>query len=182
MAHPKLHVEVVDFDHLPEAPGIYKCDDLFVAFGTTIANARTKERFQQVDLELPTIIAQRAHAAGCSQAMVISAIGADASSRIFYSRMKGLLEDNLRKLDFKAIHLFQPGVLLGHRQESRPGEAIAAFFSRLADRLKPGLFGKYSGMPVETLAAAMVAAAIADNSGVHVHTWRSIIQLAKQPL
>jgi uncharacterized protein YbjT (DUF2867 family) len=177
MTHPKLEQRVVDFEALPVESPFYACDDLFITFGTTMAKAGTKSRFETIDLVWPLHVATKAREAGCKQLMLVSALGASSASSIFYSRTKGRLEDEVRKLRFASLHIFQPGVLLGKRQEPRPAEALAAFFFGLAEKVKPGIFGKYSGMHVDQLARAMLMAATCNHKGMHTHTWPSIAQL-----
>jgi uncharacterized protein YbjT (DUF2867 family) len=108
--------------------GFWQCGALFVALGTTIAKAGTRERFEAVDHDLVLECARRARATGCSTIGVVSAAGADRDSRIFYSRVKGRMEDAVQALGFDRVAIARPSLLLGDRAEFRPGE----WFSRVS--------------------------------------------------
>lgn len=108
--------------------GFWQSGALFVALGTTIAKAGTRERFEAVDLDLVVECGRRALAAGCSTIAVVSAAGADPGSRIFYSRVKGRMEAAVQALGFGRVAIARPSLLLGDRSEFRVGE----WFSRIS--------------------------------------------------
>jgi len=158
--HDKLSNLVADFDKLEEAvrsSGI-KVDEAYCALGTTIKKAGSKEAFRKVDFDYEVAFARAAQAAGATKFAMVSAVGADARSPIFYSRVKGETEQAVRELNFAACHIFQPGVLLGHRTESRPGEQIAVALTPVLNLGLQGPLKKYRGIEAKTVAEAMVAA------------------------
>ena len=109
----KLKIHHVDFARLPAAfPTV---DDVFIALGTTIKVAGSEAAFRQVDLDFVVNIARAARAAGATRLAVVSALGADAKSRVFYNRVKGEMEAAVAQLGYESIVIAQPSLLLGDR-------------------------------------------------------------------
>jgi len=126
-ASPKLQVQVVDFQSLPALP---KVDDVFIALGTTIKVAGSQAAFRQVDFDAVVSTARAARAAGASRLAVVSSLGADAKSRVFYSRVKGEMQEAITALGFDSVVIVQPSLLVGDRtalgQPVRAGEVWGA--------------------------------------------------------
>lgn len=126
LRHPKLAVHVVDFAALPALPAV---DEAYLALGTTIKVAGSQPAFRAVDFDANLAVARSARAAGATRLGVVSAMGADARSRIFYSRVKGELEEAVTGLGFAGIVIARPSMLVGDRkalgQPERGGEKIA---------------------------------------------------------
>lgn len=163
--HPKLFAPVLDFDKLPDEAPWWEVDAVICALGTTIKVAGSQEAFRRVDHDYPLAFARLARHHGVTAYVLNSALGADASSRIFYSRVKGELENDLRKLDFPSLTFVRPGLIGGHREESRTGEKVG---SAVLTVLGPVLPRAWRINPAERIAAAMLDAAIRRKSGVHV--------------
>ena len=106
---------------------------------------------------------------GVGQYLLVSSVGADPNSRFFYNKVKGELEASIQQLNFWALHIFQPSVLLGDRNENRFGEQIAGKIGRFFDRLTGGLLTKYRPIEADVVAKAMVSAAQGLKLGVHVY-------------
>jgi uncharacterized protein YbjT (DUF2867 family) len=127
-ASPKLNVHQVDFTELPAA--FPKVDDVFIALGTTIKVAGSEAAFREVDFDFVVNTARAARAAGARRLAVVSALGADAKSRIFYNRVKGEMQVAIAQLRYESVVIAQPSFLLGDRaalgQSARPGEMLAA--------------------------------------------------------
>lgn len=162
-AHPKLAAPLVDFDHLPENEDWWQVDAVICALGTTIKTAGSKEAFAQVDLAYPLQIATIARKHGVPTFLFNSAIGANASSKFFYNRIKGQAEHELAKFGFSSLILVRPGLIGGDRQESRMGESIGKVITKL---LHPLLPAKYHINPAERIAEAMLTAALQPPPGV----------------
>jgi uncharacterized protein YbjT (DUF2867 family) len=121
----KLELCVTDFDHLADHPDWFAVDWVFCALGTTIRQAGSQAAFRRVDLDYPLQIAQLARAQGATHFLLVSALGADAGSRVFYNRVKGELETAVRALGFESLTLARPSLLMGERAEVRLGEVLA---------------------------------------------------------
>ncbi len=148
--HPKLQVHIVEFGRLPALP---HADEVYLALGTTIKVAGSQAAFRAVDLEANLAVAKAAVEAGARRVGLVSAAGASTNSSVFYSRVKGELEDALKTMDLTALVIAQPSLLLGNReglqQPPRFGEKISTPLMKL---LTPFLPGAYK--PVHALAVA----------------------------
>ncbi|MFN5360566.1 MAG: oxidoreductase [Bacteroidota bacterium] len=154
--HPKLREVVMDWEKL-DAP--VPADDVFCCLGTTIKKAGSQEAFRRVDYEYPLHLAELQLEGGSQQFLLVSAIGADASSSIFYSRVKGELEDALKKLGYKSLNIFQPSFIAGPRKEKRVGERIGLAIFSFISPLFIGPLKKYAPIPAEHIARAMYRSA-----------------------
>ncbi|GAA7764224.1 MULTISPECIES: NAD(P)H-binding protein [Cupriavidus] len=139
--HPKLQVHIVDFSRLPLLP---QADEVYLALGTTIKVAGSQAAFRAVDLEANLAVARAAFAAGARRAGLVSAVGANAKSSTFYSRVKGELEDALRSMGLTTLVIARPSLLLdsrdGLQQPPRIGEQIAIPIAKLLAPLLPGAY------------------------------------------
>jgi uncharacterized protein YbjT (DUF2867 family) len=172
----KLEQKVADMGRLTAAD-FAGVDDVFCATGTTIRKAGSQEEFRRIDYEMPLTAARAAREEGARQFLIVSAAGADPESRNFYLRTKGELDRELEKLGFAALHIFRPGLLLGHRQEYRPMERTA---TRLAPVMNLTLWGplkRYRAISAETVGRAMVGAAKANRMGINVYEFEEIVSL-----
>ncbi len=150
---------VVDFDHLENADvGSLRPDEAFCALGTTRKVAGSDEAFRRVDLDYVVAFAKRAKAAGAHKFVLISSLGADASSSMLYARTKGEAEEAVRALGFATVVVVRPSVLDGDRKESRPGEAVALAIGRVIAPLMLGPLRKYRPSPVDEVARAAIVA------------------------
>lgn len=166
---PKAEEVVIDFEELPKYKDYFKVDDVFCCLGTTIKKAKTQEAFKRVDVDYPLEIAQLALAMGAERFLVISTMGADPKSKIFYSRMKGLLEEELKKIGFKSLHIFRPSLLLGERKEFRLGESAAALISKGVPFIFIGPLKKVKPIHAQTVAKGMYKAAQNKAEGVYTY-------------
>ena len=167
ITHTKLTEIIFDFDK-PEASQV-QADDIFCCLGTTIKKAGSKEAFTKVDLEYPLTIASLAQQNGAEKFLIVSSMGADADSAIFYSKVKGQLEQGLQSLRYPVLHIFRPSLLLGNRNEPRLGEKVGSVLSAV---LKPVMFGplkKYRAIDSSKVANAMLVFAKKSNKGVFIH-------------
>lgn len=178
-ANDKLSELVVDFSTLT-AKEIEPADDLFIAIGTTMKKARSRETFRRIDLELPLRVAELAVAKGTKRIALVSSIGANARSPQFYLRTKGELEEALAKLPASVLHVMRPSLLLGERTESRPGEAIASVVGRATAALLVGPTRKWRPIDADIVGRAMVAAMLTLGTEPHVqvHAYDELLRLA----
>ncbi|HBT4771742.1 TPA: NAD(P)H-binding protein [Klebsiella variicola subsp. variicola] len=150
VSHPKLQVHIVDFTSLPQLP---HADEAYLALGTTIKVAGSKVAFRAVDFDANLAVAQAAIRAGVSRIGLVSASGASVRSSLFYTRVKGELEDALRALPLTTLVIARPSLLLDYRsglgQPVRLGEIISIPIARLLSPVLPGAY-----KPVRALAVA----------------------------
>jgi uncharacterized protein YbjT (DUF2867 family) len=159
---------LVDYDRL-SASQLPAVDDVFCALGTTIRKAGSREAFRRVDYEYPLRLARLCREQGASQLLLVSSVGADARSSNFYLRVKGELEQAVAGVGFEKLQIFRPAVLLGVRDESRPGEIAGKALSIAFGFLLAGGLRKYRAMPADRLAQAMVRVAGAAGPGGVYH-------------
>jgi len=156
----KVVSHVVDFRSLPPLPRV---DEVFLALGTTIKVAGSQEAFRAVDFYANLAVARAALAAGARRAGLVSAMGASAKSGIFYSRVKGELEDALTALPFEGVVIARPSILAGDRgslgQPERRGEKIALAVSRLLGPLFPANYRSVAAADVAKSLLTRVPAA-----------------------
>ena len=164
---PRLDARIVDFDRLDDAGDAFAADQVFCALGTTIRQAGSQERFRRVDYDYALAIAQRGVENGARHLLLVSAVGADARSRVFYNRVKGELEDAVRALPYRSLTIIRPSLLLGDRRERRRGEEIGK-------RLGWLLPARYRPVHARDVAAALVHAARADAPGHRIIESRDI--------
>lgn len=173
MTRAKVTQRVADLSSL-SVEDFRGAQDVFSALGTTIRKAGSQAAFRQVDLELPLRAAQEALKAGAEQFVVVSSVGADPTSKNFYLRTKGELEQELAKLPFRAIHILRPSLLIGKRQEFRLGEGLAIGIAPVLDLFTLGRLRPYHSIRAEVVGRAMVAAAKQGIAGTHVYEYGEI--------
>lgn len=160
-AGARLRVAVVDFDHLDADPDPFRVDQVFCALGTTIKVAGSQESFRRVDLEYPLRLAELARAAGARHYLLVSALGANAGSSVFYNRVKGELEERVHSLGFRSFTIARPSLLEGNRADVRFAETVA---SKLSFFVPP----RWKPVHARQVAAALVHAAQVDLPGERV--------------
>jgi uncharacterized protein YbjT (DUF2867 family) len=163
--HPKLSNPVVDFDALPADADWWRVDAVACALGTTIRDAGSQDAFRRVDHDYPLAIARHAHAHGAKTFALVSAKGAAAGSRVFYSRVKGEVEEALAGIGFASLTLLRPGLLGGERRQHRAGEGLAL---RVFGALEAVLPASYRIVPAPRVADALLQAALDAPPGRHV--------------
>jgi uncharacterized protein YbjT (DUF2867 family) len=176
--HEKLIQHVVDFDELESLGKCLPVDDVYCCLGSTIKKAGSQEAFRKVDFDYPVKIAALAQHCGANQFLVVSSLGADAHSRIFYNRVKGEMEGAIRKISYSAFQIFRPSLLLGERMEQRTGEQIGAFVMAALKFTMKGPLKKYRALHARDVAQAMVHVAQMDLSGVNIFESLRIQEIA----
>lgn len=136
-------------------------DAVFCCLGTTIGKAGSQEKFREIDFDYPLLAAKQAKEKKIPGFYIITAMGSDASSSIFYNRVKGELEKELQNLHFSFLGIFRPSLLIGERQEVRMGEKIGEIVGSI---IPFGLFGltKYKPIPAEYVAKSMIYSLLND--------------------
>lgn len=161
----QLEEHVIDFDDPGTWKRLLEGDILYSALGTTLRSAGSKEAQYLVDYTYQYNIARAAAAADIKKYVLVSAAGSSPESGIFYSRMKGELERDVKKLPFETIHILRPGMLKGKREKTRTGEILGGAVMNVISKL-PGL---HKLKPIEgaEVARAMVNASFRHVVGIH---------------
>jgi uncharacterized protein YbjT (DUF2867 family) len=170
--HPKLRQVVTDLAKLGKVRDELRVDHVFCALGTTIRKAGSQEKFRQVDQVIPLQLAQLTLAQGARHFSIVSALGADAKSRVFYSRVKGEVEQALRAMAWPSVGIVRPSVIAGDRAESRPMERLAEHVLRFAP-------ATWKPVPAHEIAAAMIRTALRSAPGVTTIESRDIPKAAR---
>lgn len=164
--HRKIEVIQTDGSNLKELASSLLADDVFCCLGTTIKKAKTKEAFRKIDYDYPLELAKLSKAGGAKQFLLISALGADPTSSVFYNKVKGEVEEAIAEIGFNTYHVFRPSLLLGSRSEERSGEDAAKIFFKLFGFLVPG---KYKAIDSAKVARAMISMANKNKQGTFVY-------------
>ena len=175
--HARLEQHVIDFERLADFASLMRADDLFSCLGTTIKKAGSKDNFRRVDFTYQYETARLAREQGAKQLLLVSALGADPHSAIFYNRVKGELEEAVSKLTFDAVNIFRPSLLLGERAEFRLGERVAELPMRYVSFLMVGPLAKYRPVTARAVAAAMLKIAKEQRTGVNIFESDQIRQM-----
>jgi uncharacterized protein YbjT (DUF2867 family) len=177
--HPKLIHYEVDMSTSDNYRHLMRGDDLFVCIGTTMKKAGSREAFYEVDHNLIFTIAKTGSLQGMNQLIFVSSIGADHRSLIYYLKVKGELENNVRRLPFWGIHIMRPSVLLGVRDEQRPAEKLAGQLGKTLHMLPGSIIADLAPIDADEVAKAMVQAAQSLKQGTHIHHGSEIVRMAK---
>lgn len=170
----KLTEVLTDFDKLEEIAGAIAGDVLFSCLGTTLKAAGSKDKQRHIDYEIPLEFARIARENGVAQAVLLSAYGASPQSNVFYSRIKGELEENMKALYFNKLIILKPGLLL-RKNSDRLGERISASILHFVNRL--GLARKFRPLPTSILAEKMTKAPKIQASGTNVVSLDEIFKI-----
>ncbi len=133
-----------------------QCDHLYLCLGTTIKTAGSRDAFRAVDFEYSLAVAKKAIQAGATGISLVSSVGADASSKNFYLKTKGQLEDAIKSLGFSSINIYRPGLLMGDRSETRPLEGLGKIVFQVIDPLLLGYLSPYRSIQANLLASTMI--------------------------
>jgi uncharacterized protein YbjT (DUF2867 family) len=162
---PRLENPLVDFDALPVDAPWWKVDGGICTLGTTIRQAGSHQAFRKVDVDYPLTVAKLLHQNGARSFAFNSSIGANPKARAFYMRVKGEVEQRLIRGGFPSLTLVRPSGILGPRTQNRAWEARTI---RLFHSLRPILPRHYRVVPADTIARALLEAAINAPPGVHI--------------
>ena len=164
--HAKLDNPLVDYEALPEDAAWWKADLALCALGTTLRQAKSKAGFYRVDHDYVLAAAGLAQRAGTPAFGLVSSLGADASSRIFYLKTKGETEQALTALGFASLVLVRPSLLIGGpRASARPLEAFGLFLGKHLASLLPR---RYRAVTTQQVARALLEAGLQAPEGLHI--------------
>lgn len=177
--HPKLKMLIGDFNTLPEVIKDIQVDEVFIALGTTQKKTPDKKQYYQIDHDYPILAAKLAKENEAKAVFLVSALGANAKSSIFYTRLKGKTEQDIISLNLEHTYIFRPSMILGDRKESRPMEKVFIGIFKLINPLFVGGLSKYKGIEAEDIAKAMVKSAEQLDQKVKLLHWEEMTTLLK---
>ena len=160
--HPKLIQQLIDFNSIESMKMNVPIDDVFCALGTTIKTAGSQDAFYKVDYTYVLNLGKWCEENGAKRFFIVSAMGANAKSGIFYNRVKGEMEDAVSGLNIPQIYIFRPSLLMGDRKEKRGGEKIAQVMMGTLGFIFAGPLLKYKGIHADVVAKAMIQSAEED--------------------
>lgn len=167
--HPKLEQIITDFDNIDLVSDQIYGDDIYLCLGTTMAKAGSKDAFYKVDFTYTLQAASFASKNNVKKLCLISSMGADKSSSVYYSKVKGEIEASSAALNFETTHIVRPSLLLGERGEKRVGERIGIVMSGLLKFLFIGPLAKYKPIQDKQVASAMYHLMQTDLKGLCIH-------------
>ncbi|MGO3182781.1 MAG: NAD(P)H-binding protein [Aequorivita sp.] len=152
ITNPKIEEHLIDMFQLEDYSEAFVADVVFCCIGTTKAKTPDKETYKKIDYGIPVTAAKLAKQNRIKTFIVISALGADENSSVFYNKTKGEMQRDVLKQNIKNTYVLQPSLIVGNRNDSRFGENVAEFFMRIFEFLIPN---KYKMIKAETIAKAM---------------------------
>ena len=166
--NPKLIQEVVDFNELNlETESI---DDVFCCLGTTIKKAGSKEQFRLVDFQFPVNLGDYCHKNGATSFSLVSSMGANSDSFVFYNQVKGEVEKAINNTGYSRVEIYRPSLLLGLRNESRTAEDLGKAFMKGLGFLFVGPLKDYKAIDSLKVAKAMISIVQDEGTGIHIHS------------
>lgn len=177
LQHLKLVQLVADFNRLENHQEDIKGDVVFCALGTTKSKTPDQEQYRKIDYQYPLDIAFIAQQNGISQYHLVSALGANEKSAIFYSKLKGELERDLKSIPFKSVHIYRPSLLDGSRKEYRSAEHFMIGLMQFLNPLLIGGLKKYRSIKIEKVSSAMLKQSLKPLDGIFTYNSDEIEEL-----
>lgn len=177
VSHAKLKVLIGDFQSLRSLKKELIADEVFITLGTTKKNTPRIDEYYRVDHDYPIFAAKIAKENGAKSVFIVTAIGANADSKIFYVKTKGETERDIIALDFKHTHIFQPSMIVGNRKEERATEKTLIKAWGVVDRLFIGALNRYKGIDGKDVAEAIVMAAKKQTDKLKIYRWQEMSEL-----
>ena len=146
----------IDFDKFIKNDIFPACDHMYICLGTTIKKAGSKRKFIKVDYDYCLAMANKARMAGATKLSLVSSVGANSKTNNFYLRIKGELEEAIKKIDFSIINIYRPSLLIGKRSEKRLLEILGQNISTFINPFLQGSLKKYRSIDVKILASCIV--------------------------
>ena len=174
------HVDnlIVNFDQIENHSHSLHADIFVCCLGTTLKKAGSKKEFERVDFDYALKFAKVAESVGAKKLLIITSMGADSESFFFYNRVKGQIENAVKKLAIPQIEIFRPSLIIGNRKEQRLAEEWAQKFSPVFNALCIGPLQKYRSITATDIAKAMAIASMNYNVGLFVYSSDEIQKIA----
>lgn len=178
LKHDKLQQLIINFDNLNDYIDQISGDEVFCCLGSTIKKTPDLNLYRKIDYQYPLDVAQIAFTNGAKHYHLVSAMGADVKSRLFYSRTKGEVERDLQQIPFQSTHIYRPSLLDGERKEERKTENTMIKLMRTINPILIGPLRKYRSIKIEKVATAMLNKANSNETGVHIYASDQIQEMA----
>lgn len=178
--HEKLHQILLDFDEIENHKSDMFVDDVFCCLGSTKAKTPDPISYRKIDYDYPLLVAKIAKEQGAKQYVLVSSMGANKESSIFYSRLKGEIEDAIAKLNYASYSIVRPSLLLGTRNESRPLETISQYLMRVLNPLFIGPLKLYKAIDGYVVAKAILVLAKKNAAGRYTYLNNQLFNLVKE--
>lgn len=175
LTHKKLQVVICDFNAFSTVK--LEGDEVFIALGTTRKQTPDPREYYQIDHDYVVAAAKLCKESGVKSIFLVSAVGADSTSRFVYVRTKGEVERDIRALGFEHTHLFQPSMITGQRVQYRRLESSLIGVWNLLNPLLRGSLKRYRGIEGDQIAKAMVNAAQIRTGHVQIYAWQQMQEL-----
>lgn len=176
ISHSKLEQQIVDYPNSEDWKDKLQGDVLFSALGTTLKQAGGKEKQYEIDFTYNLNFAKQAKQNGIENYVLVSSVGADANSKIFYSRMKGELDEAVSKIGYRNLVILRPASLMGERSEKRTMEDITVPALQFLTKF---VLKKYKPIHGKTVAAAMINAVLNSKNDKTIWEAREVFELAE---
>ncbi|MGI4751092.1 MAG: hypothetical protein ACRYFB_10675 [Janthinobacterium lividum] len=176
--HKKLKQLIVDFDHLEDYKAEINGHAIFCCLGTTRHKTPDLNLYRKIDQDYPVALAKIGVKNSMQQFHFISSIGANINSATFYTKLKGETEQDLKKVSFTSLFIYQPSLLTGVRKEKRFAERVATYIMKWANPFLIGRLKKYRSIPAAVVATAILNQSLKNNAGVFTYPSDQIKQLA----
>lgn len=174
----RLTQVIVDFDHLDNYEKYINGHTLFCCLGTTLKKTPNLKEYRQIDHDYPVALAEIAKKNGIKEYHFVSSMGANTGSRYFYTRTKGETEKDLQAVNMNCLHIYQPSLLTGYRNDRGVMEEVAIGVMKVINPLLMGPLKKYRSIPAYTVAMAMFKQSLKNKEGVFIYPSDQIKKLA----
>ncbi len=179
LSHPRLTTLIGDLASLPALKPQLVGDEIFIALGTTREHTPDEAAYYKIDHDYPVLAAGIAKANGARSVFLVTAVGANAGSSLFYVRTKGEVERDILALDFDHTHIFRPSMIMGQRDEDRPRERLIIAVWGVLNPLLVGPANRYRGIAGEEVARAMAKAAQHQTGKARIYHWKEMTALLR---
>lgn len=176
--HPKLETLIGDYPSLLKLKLNIVADDIFIVLGTTKKNTPNKDDYYQIEHDYPVLAAKIAKENGVKSIFIVTAVGANANSKMFFLKTKGQIERDIIALDFQHTHIFRPSMIMGTRKEKRQMEkSLIKLWSLINPILIGKYLNKYKGIDGKDIAKAMNNSAKNQFEKVKIYQWKEMNNL-----
>ncbi|MGI4729633.1 MAG: NAD(P)H-binding protein [Janthinobacterium lividum] len=176
--HEKLKQLVVNFDHLEDYQAQINGDAIFSCLGTTRQKTPDLNLYRKIDHDYPVELAKIGAKNSIPQFHIVSSVGANSNSFVFYTRLKGETEQDLKKTGLQSLYIYQPSFLTGNRKEKRFGERFGMKLAKLINLFLIGRLRKFQSISAAVVAKAMLNQSLKTNSGIFIYPSDQIKKLA----